>query len=74
MSIKMISDGIIEKVTLYNSMIWFMRWDVVPFFTAYAILFAIAAFDPLKTKIFALITLPLVLAVHLTLFLLSQCE
>jgi hypothetical protein len=28
----MISDGIIEKVTLYKSMIWFMRWDVVPFF------------------------------------------
>lgn len=69
---KTISDGLIDKVTLYRSYFWLLRWDVLPFSTAYSLLFA-ASFSSNDSLCAAgFICLPITLSAHLLLFLLSQ--
>lgn len=72
MSTKPIGDGVIDKVTLYKPITWLLRYDVAPFFVAYTILFSACSQDLFGFRLLCLITLPLVLSLHLTLFLLSQ--
>ena len=67
-----ISDGLIEKVTLYRSYHWFLRCDVVPFSVAYSVLFASSFSEDNNLRIISFICLPIALVIHLMLFLLSQ--
>ena len=69
---KTISDGLIEKVTLYRSYYWLLRWDVLPFSVVYSILFAASFSKDENLCIASYVALPIALSLHLLLFLLSQ--
>jgi hypothetical protein len=68
----LISDGLIEEVTLYRSYFWLFRWDVIPFSLIYSILFCITFYKDDGLRITGFVGLPITLSVHLLLFLLSQ--
>lgn len=69
---KTISDGLIEKVTLYRSYFWLLRWDVLPFSVVYSLLFAASFSKDDILRAAGFICLPVALSAHLLLFLLSQ--
>jgi hypothetical protein len=68
----LISDCLIEKVTLYRSYFWLFRWDVIPFSIAYSLFFCKALSEDGRLRMLSLIGLPIALSLHLLLFLLSQ--
>ena len=67
---KSVSDGLVERVSLYKKRFWLLRLDVYPFVLAYIVLNV--ALTQRSTKYYGLIGLPIVLFAHLLLFLLSQ--
>jgi len=76
MVVKTVSDGLVDHVTLLKARPWFARLDVVPFATAYVVLFAalpmLDAQEHPQAFAATLTLLPAVLMLHLLLFLLSQ--
>ena len=67
---KSVSDGLVERVSLYKKRYWLLRLDVYPFLIAYLALNV--ALLQRNLKYYGLIGLPVVLFAHLLLFLLSQ--
>eukprot|EP00601_Ochromonadales_sp_CCMP2298_P026898 CAMPEP_0173277052 /NCGR_PEP_ID=MMETSP1143-20121109/3865_1 /TAXON_ID=483371 /ORGANISM="non described non described, Strain CCMP2298" /LENGTH=288 /DNA_ID=CAMNT_0014214099 /DNA_START=120 /DNA_END=982 /DNA_ORIENTATION=+ len=72
MSTKIVSDGLIQQVTLYRPLHPLLRLDVGPFLAAYAVLFALCSSSQTQLLLYALIILPIVFSLHLLLFLLAQ--
>lgn len=72
MSAKIVADGLIEQALLYRPVFWLFRLDVLPFVCMYSVLF-VCALSKISTYVFfGLITLPIVFALHLFLFLMAQ--
>jgi cation-transporting ATPase 13A1 len=78
-----INDGLIDHVILYRAYLWWMRFDVLPFFFLYLILFILAINENvdfininydigMKWSLVGIIAIPIILTLHLFLFLLSQ--
>lgn len=71
-STKIIADKLIDRVTFLKKRSFFLRWDVAPFLLFYSILFYFATIKENSYKVYSLIILPVCLAMHLLMFLLSQ--
>jgi hypothetical protein len=68
-----IQDGLIDRVELYTDKTWFLRLDVLPFAVSYAFFFSILTEESLfHMKYWALVGIPVVLSIHLLLFLTAQ--
>lgn len=67
-----IKDGLIQRIELYARCSWIVRWDVAPFLLSYAGLFAGAIVDYMDAKFSFFVAIPVVLCIHLLLFLVAQ--
>lgn len=72
MSTKVVSDGLIEKITFYQTISGLYRYDVLPFLIVYSILFSCALSSKQHIMYFGLISLPISFSLHIVLFLLAQ--
>jgi len=70
MVVKPIGDDLISNVTLLRPMVWFRRYDVLPFAFLYASIFSFAS-DP-EWRNVSFVGIPIVLACHLLLFMMCQ--
>ena len=78
---KRINDSLIEKIQLVCIIPFYLRYDVLPFFVIYVILFSVAQIQASKptssnpygnVNMFAMIAIPCTLFIQLVLFLVSQ--
>eukprot|EP01041_Mallomonas_annulata_P003195 gene3195-6306_t len=67
-----IDDGLVKHVEMFARLSWYMRWDVLPFMISYPTLFGAALHNNESVKTFGLVTIPIILCVHIFLFLISQ--
>ena len=70
MKMKKIGDGLIDFVSLHSSRPYYARFDVLPFAVLYVSLLVCSMHE--DTKMIGLIGTPVVLGVHIILFLLSR--
>jgi cation-transporting ATPase 13A1 len=71
MSVKQVGDELIRKVTLFRPMFWLLRYDVLPFMLAYCVLFGVAEHVE-EYRHVSFVGIPIVLCVHILLFMMSQ--
>jgi hypothetical protein len=72
MSTKIVSDGLIQQVTLYRPLHPLLRLDVGPFLLTYTVLFGLCYSPDESHHYTGLILFPIAFSIHLLLFLLAQ--